>query len=141
MKTIYLIGSLRNPNVRELANQLRELSFDVFDDWHSAGPQADDIWQEYEQQRGHSYLQALQNLPAQHAFGFDLKHLQRADIGVMLMPTGKSCHLELGYMLGQGKLGYVLFDKEPERWDLMYRFATGLFMDRASLFAELKSIA
>ena len=39
------------------------------------------------------------------------------------MPGGKSAHLELGYMIGRGKRCFVLFDKEPERWDLMYQFA------------------
>jgi hypothetical protein len=55
------------------------------------------------------------------------------------MPAGKSGHLELGYMLGQGKRGYVLFDKEPERWDIMYQFATDDFFCKEELVAELKN--
>jgi hypothetical protein len=34
--------------------------------------------------------------------------------------------LELGVSIGQGKTAYVLVD-DPERWDVMYQFATGVF--------------
>jgi len=136
-ETIYLIGSLRLPAVREFAEELREAGLDVFDDWHAAGPEADDIWQTYEQHRGRSYLEALEGHHAKMVFDFDLKHLTRASVAVLVLPGGKSAHLELGYMLGQRKRGYVLFDKEPERWDVMYQFATGLFMDKKKLIEEL----
>jgi hypothetical protein len=56
------------------------------------------------------------------------------------MPTGKSGHLELGYSLGKGKRGYILFDQEPERWDVMYQFATGIFFNQDDLLAELRRI-
>ena len=42
---IYLIGSLRNEEVPKLARRLREaLNVEVFDDWFSPGPKADDFW-------------------------------------------------------------------------------------------------
>ena len=137
-ETVYLISSLRGDAVRGFAEELRECGFDVFDDWHAAGSAADDIWQEYERFRGRSYLEALKGYHAKHAFDFDRAHIMRADFGVLLMPAGKSAHLELGFMLGQRKRGYVLFDKEPERWDLMYQFATGVFINKEALFAEIK---
>jgi len=56
---VYLIGSLRNPAVPELANTIRALGYDVFDDWYAAGPEADDKWRDYEKARGHTYKQAL----------------------------------------------------------------------------------
>ena len=58
----------------------------------------------------------------------------------MVMPAGKSGHLELGYMLGQGKKGYILFDKEPDRWDVMYQFATGVFFNKEELINELITV-
>ena len=39
------------------------------------------------------------------------------------MPAGKSGHIEFGYLVGQGKPGFVLFDAVPERYDVMYQFA------------------
>jgi len=138
---IYLIGSLRNENVPMLAKELREhLNIEIFDDWFSPGPKADDYWRDYEKLRGSTYKQALNNYAGKHVFEFDKHHIDRLSIGVLYMPAGKSGHLELGYMLGQGKRGYILFDKEPERWDVMYQFATNIFFDKSELIAELKEV-
>ena len=134
----YLIGSLRNENVPHLANKLRKLGFkEVFDDWFSPGPEADDFWRKYEKVRGSSYKQALDNWAGKHVFEFDKFHIERSDIGILYMPAGKSGHLELGYLLGRGKKGYILFDKEPERWDVMYQFANGVFFNFRDLKKEL----
>lgn len=133
MKSIYIIGSLRNPGIVALGNKLRQLGYEVFDDWFAAGPEADDYWQKYEQARGRTYAQALKGLSVDHVFQFDKKHLDAADYAILLMPAGKSGHLELGYHLGKGKIGFILFDKEPERWDAMYLFADGVFFDEAKL--------
>ena len=139
-KVIYLIGSLRNPEVNRLATAMRMLGFEVFDDWTAAGPTADDSWRDYEKQRGHSYVEALQGYAAKHVFAFDMHHLLRCDLAVMLMPAGKSGHLELGYVLGKGKPGYVLFDQEPERFDVMYQFATGVFSKEEDLLRALSKL-
>ena len=64
-KVIYLIGSLRNPEVPVLGRRLREVGFDVFDDWFAAGPIADDSWQDYEKGRGRSYNDALKSFAVQ----------------------------------------------------------------------------
>ena len=136
---IYLIGSLRNPEIPHIANRLQGVGFDVFDDWFAPGPHADDEWQAYETIRGRSYAEALKGYAARHIYDFDSSHLQRADIAVMVMPTGKSGHLELGWMLGQGKPGYVLFDKEPERWDVMYQFAWDVFFSEGDLIDTLSA--
>ena len=135
---IYLIGSLKNENIPIIATELREiLKIEIFDDWFSPGPDADDYWRQYEKTRGSTYKQALSNWAGKHVFEFDKHHIDRLDIGVLVMPAGKSAHLELGYMLGQGKRGYVFFDKEPERWDVMYQFATNVFFNKEELINEL----
>lgn len=138
-KAIYLIGSLRNPEINRVANELRKLGFEVFDDWTAAGPNADDCWRDYEKQRGHDYAEALQGYAAKHVFALDVFHINRCDIVVLVMPAGKSGHMELGYALGKGKPGFVLFDQEPERFDVMYQFATGVFLSEETLFDALKS--
>lgn len=99
----------------------------MFDDWFAAGPIADDSWKEYEQNRGHTYIEALNNYAAKHVFSFDKHHLDRVDAGILVYPAGKSAHLEMGYLAGQGKPTYILFDGDPEldRWDVMLQFATG----------------
>ena len=135
---IYLIGSLRSPRVRQVALELRQAGHDVFDDWHACGAEADSEWRAYEMERGRSYQEALASLFAQHAFHFDLRHIQAADIGVLVLPAGKSGHLELGYMIGRGQRGYILLDGEPEGWDLMYLLAHGVFYSVEDLLPRLK---
>lgn len=133
-KVIYVIGSLRNEKIPLLANEIRTLGFEVFDDWFSPGPEADEFWRKYEKGRGSSYKQALSNWAGKHIFEFDKHHIDRADIGVLVMPAGKSGHMELGYMIGQGKPCFVFFEEEPERWDIMYGFASNVCFS----FDELK---
>jgi len=137
---IYVIGSLRNPKVPEIAERLRALGHDVFDDWFAAGPEADDYWQKYEQGRGHTLAQALKGRAAQNVYWFDRNNLTRADVGVLVLPAGKSGHLELGWMLGKGMKGYILLDREPERFDVMYAFANGVFTEIEELEVALGRI-
>jgi nucleoside 2-deoxyribosyltransferase len=139
MSSVYLIGSLRNPEVPKVAAALRSCGHDVFDDWYAAGEKADDAWKEYEQQRNHTYIEALQGYAAQHVFQYDREHLNRCGVGVLMLPAGRSGHLELGIMLGQGKPGYILLDDEAARWDVMYNFATGVFWQIGDLAMALRS--
>ena len=136
---IYLIGSLANRGIVALANRLRDEGWDVFDDWISPGEEADEKWREYEQLRGRGYKEALNGRHAHHIFEFDFKHLQEADVVVMVLPCGRSGHLELGWAIGQGKPAYILFDGEPERYDLMYALVDDVFFSEQSLFDALRT--
>jgi hypothetical protein len=135
---IYLIGSLRSLRVPLVAKALRAEGFDIFDDWYTPGRDTDDYWQEYEKARGHTYKEALEGWHAKHVFAFDLFHLKRAAAGILLLPAGKSGHLELGWLLGQGKPGYILLNGEPDRYDMMYQFATAVHTNLEDLVKDLK---
>jgi hypothetical protein len=137
MANIYLIGSLRNTEIVNIANKLRNAGHEVFDDWWSASENADDCWRDHEKAKGHDYKTALQGYAAKHVYNFDKFHLDRNDIAVLALPAGKSAHLELGYVIGCGKPGYILLDN-PERWDVMYQFASGVFYNVEELIEELK---
>jgi hypothetical protein len=124
-KVLYLIGSLRNPRIPELAKRLREEMPDVeiFDDWYAAGPEADDYWKAYEQGRGRTYVEALSGLAAKHVFSFDKFHLDRASHILLVLPAGKSGHMEAMYgRYGAGAETAILLDPEDVRWDVMYQF-------------------
>ena len=140
-KVIYLIGSLRNPAIPILGNSLRKLGYEVFDDWYAAGPEADDKWRDYEIARGHSYGEALEGFAARHVFEFDKHHLDRADIGVLALPAGRSGHLELGYLVGRGIPSFILFEDIPERYDVMNLFATKVCFNFNQLQEALKEKA
>lgn len=137
-KSIYVIGSLRNPVVPKVAEALRSVGLDAFDDWYAAGPEADDYWRDYEKSRGHNFKQALSNHAAKNVFEFDKRHLNRVDMGILVMPAGKSGHLELGYLVGLGKPGFILLDGEPERFDVMCQFATEVFLSQEEMLDYFK---
>lgn len=138
INSIYIIGALKNQEVVSLANELTAEGFEAFADWITPGPEADTFLLNYAKARGLNYKQAMQSYAAKHVFEFDKYHIDRCDAVVMLMPCGKSGHLELGYARGQGKPGFILFDKEPERFDVMYQFASDIFFSKTDLFDELE---
>lgn len=138
MRSIYLIGSLRNRSIIELGNDIRKSGIDVFDSWLGASPDADDSWQDYANRRGLSYQEALADYGAQCIFNFDKYHLDRCDGSVLVMPAGKSGHIELGYTVGRGKPAWVLFDKMPERFDVMYNFTKGIFFEKEKLIEAVR---
>lgn len=141
MKKLYIIGSLRNPLIPVTAHALRSRlpGVEIFDDWYAAGPEADDYWMAYEKARGRTFTEALKGYAAENVFNFDRRHLDQADGALLVLPAGKSGHLELGYMAGKGKwTGILLADEqEPDRWDVMYGFASGVFRTLEDVVAEV----
>jgi hypothetical protein len=139
MSNIYLVGSLKHPIVPIVARRLRAEGHDVFDDWHGCGPEADLHWRNYERNRGHKFIEALYQPLATHAFEFDRVNMEARDVGILVFPAGKSGHIELGHFIfTPGKRGYILLrDEDPADWDLMYRFATGVFTDMDQLCMAL----
>lgn len=135
---LYLIGALKNPEIPRLASKLRQNGWDVFDDWFAAGPEADDYWRDYEKGRGRGIVEALQGHAGRHVFGFDKQHLDEAGTGLLVLPAGRSGHLELGYMAGLGRPCYVLLAGDPDRYDVMYQFATRVFATEDELLENLR---
>ena len=121
---IYIIGSLRNPKIPEVGNAVRAAGFEAFDDWHGTGPQADDHWYEYEKLRGRSFPEALAGRAAQNTFALDRDNILRSEGVIMVLPAGRSGHMEFGFARRGGVPGVILLDKEPDRYDVMYNFAS-----------------
>lgn len=147
MTSVYLIGSLRNPAVPDLAKLLRaETGVEVFDCWYAAGPEADDYWQAYATARGQTYDEALRDYPAQHVFQYDKRHLTRCDAAVLVLPAGKSGHMEFGWFMGRREAiglpanGFIYMPEEPERYDVMYAFATRVCADVQQLVKEIEQL-
>lgn len=138
---LYIVGSLRNPEIPNIANRLRAEGFDVFDDWYAAGPEADDHWKAYEQARGRTYKEALKGAAAKNVFAFDKKNIDASDAIVLVLPAGRSGHIETGYAAGTGKKAFVLMEGDSERWDVMYQFCTTVVYSVDELIGELNGVA
>lgn len=135
---LYLSGSLRNPRIPVLAEELRGYGIDVVDDWFAAGPEADDYWQAYEKGRGRSFGQALRGRAAEHVALFDRAFISVADFVGAVLPAGKSTMLEVGYAAMLGKTTFLLTDnEEPERYDVMPQVVDIVVPDVRALVSAL----
>jgi hypothetical protein len=121
---IYIIGSLRNKNIPTVGNAVRAAGFEAFDDWWGTGEKADDHWFEYEKIRGRSFVEALAGRAAQNTFALDRDNILRSEGVIMVMPAGRSGHIEFGWAARGGVPAVILLEEEPERYDVMYNFAT-----------------
>jgi len=139
IKSIYIIGSLKNPEILSVHKELEALGLEPFSDWKCPGPDADDFLRDYYRERGLSYSEILESYGVRHVFEFDRYHLSRCDAALMVMPAGKSGHLELGYCVGLDKPAFILMDQEPERVDVMHAFATKVFMNRKEMNEYFRS--
>ena len=136
---IYVASSWRNENQPAIVERLKICGFDVYDFRHpvtgDAGFHWSEIDPEWQSWSPDDYIEKLRHQTAERGFAFDYAALNQCDIAVLVMPCGRSAHLELGYMLGQGKPGYILLtEAEPE---LMYKMATGIYSNIDVLALEL----
>lgn len=63
----------------------------------------------------------------QRAFKEDKKHIDWADAVVMILPCGRSAHLEAGYAKGCGKRFFIWGELVKGEFDVMYGFADGIY--------------
>lgn len=138
MTSVYVIGSLRGPRVPVVARALRDAGYDAFDSWWSAGPDADDRWRDHEITKGSSYPEALASYAARNVFAFDRFHLNRCHAAVLVLPAGRSCHLEAGVTAANKPVHVLLPDgAAPERWDVMTQFLDGVHHDISGVLGAL----
>lgn len=76
------------------------------------------------------YLEGIEHPRAVEGFKLDFEAMEMCDTCVLVLPCGRSAHLELGWFVGQGKRIAILLD-DPVTPELMYRMvdhiATSLF--------------
>jgi hypothetical protein len=98
--------------------------------WQSVDP-------DWRQWTSAQYRAALEHPAAIAGFKRDYDAMQWADTCVLVLPCGRSAHIEAGYFNGAGKALYILqLDAmEPE---LMYRMATAICLSVDELLERLK---
>lgn len=95
-----------------------------------------DISAEWKDWTPEKFRESLEHPDAIAGFSADYDAMKWADCCVLLLPCGRSAHLEAGYFWGAGKpLHIMLSDGEPE---LMYKGATGIHVNLIELNAALE---
>ena len=86
----------------------------------------------------HNAKSILHEPQVRRAFEEDKKWLDWADVCILILPAGKSAHLEAGYTKGSGKKLIIYQDEFPfGDFDVMYGFADVVTDDMGALIAWL----
>ena len=136
---IYVASSWRNIMQPGVVAMLRSMGHEVYDfknpepgnngfSWALIDPG----WMTWTPEE---HVAALQHPVAQAGFARDMKALRECDVCVLVLPCGRSAHLELGWAAGHGKKTYVL-EVEPIEPDLMYLMCDRIFTDIGSMISH-----
>lgn len=122
---VYVASSWRNPQHLALVYALRDVGHEVYNfrDPHGDGTDAGFHWSEidprWKQWTPGQFRDRLEHPIAVGGYEKDRNAMDWAQAFVLVMPCGRSAHLELGWACGAGKPTLILLsDGEPE---LMYR--------------------
>lgn len=126
---IYVASSWRNPSQPEVVTRLRNAGHEVYDFRNPAPDNTGFSWRDvdpdWQKWTPAEFCEGLNHPVAARGFGYDMDALDAADAVVLVMPCGRSAHLELGYAAGAGKRTAILLSEgEPE---LMYLMVDRLF--------------
>lgn len=109
-----------------MLEELRAVGHEVYDFKNPAPGDSGFSWKQVHEKPPsewgvEEYLQALEHKRAREGFANDMAALEGCDACVLVLPCGRSAHLELGYATGAGKIAVVLCEKldEPELMYLM----------------------
>lgn len=121
---IYVASSWRNEYQPSVVSALRDNGHEVYDFRHDGfgWSQVDPEWKNWtKEQYCWLMLEASRNAGSVIAKGFsrDMEALSACDLCVLVLPCGRSAHLEAGWAKGAGKGLIVLLFGELEP-DLMY---------------------
>ncbi len=144
--SIYLASSWRNPHQPTVLAALRDAGFLVYDFKNPGEGHRGFSWSEIDPEwrswTPRDWREALAHPIAQRGYSLDRAGMDGADVCVLLLPSGRSAHLEAGYMAGQGKPGFTLA-LEPVEADLMQLLLGGpenICVSIQELIARLKGV-
>lgn len=153
---IYVASSWRNDQQPDVVHALRQAGHAVYDfkgsrlgfadataapshprEEGNGGFRWTDIDPNWKSWSPDQFRKALENSVAIHGLARDYAALTTCDACVLVMPCGRSAHLEAGHVLGAGgKLIILLADGEPE---LMYGMAHALCISMEEVIEQLAS--
>ncbi len=137
---IYVASSWKNEEQPGIVHLLRAAGNEVYDfrnpqdeDDGFSWSEVDSDWKNWTPEQ---YLAGLKHPAAQRGFDLDWRAMEWANVGVLVLPCGKSAHLEAGYFVGARKRLYILMlgQDTPE---LMYKMATKVCTSEEDLIAAL----
>lgn len=128
-RRIYVASSWRCPTQPAVVQALRDAGHEVYDFRNPPGKtgfgwsEIDPDWLDWTID---AYRDRLDHPRAVDGFGADFDAMQWADTFVLVLPCGRSAHLELGWAVGAGKRTSILLSQNGFEPELMYRMVDHL---------------
>lgn len=141
MARIYVASSWRNPYQENVVSALRLKGYKVYDFKNPPHTGKGFTWEEIDP-KWRSWTapevryRLLVSPIAARGFLSDLRGLQWCDTCVLVMPCGRSAHLEAGWSAGAGKRVIVLLEHGPSKGtdpELMWLFANDIVLSISEL--------
>lgn len=132
---IYVASSWRNNYQPAIVATLQAAGFPTYDFREPQPGKSGFSWSDISKRWMHwttsEYIAALDTPIAKEGFGNDMTALRECDICILVLPCGRSAHLELGYAAGAGKKTAILCmtDAEPELMNKMVHHISPGVMD------------
>lgn len=139
MSKIYVASSWRNDIQPVVVECLRGLGHEVYDFKNPREGDNGFAWADVSLKADGcnftQYREGIDHPIAQAGYASDFDAMTLADTCVLVLPSGRSAHIEAGWMKGAGKRLAILFHGEPVVTpELMYLMADHLAPDFHSLF-------
>ena len=144
MTKLYVASSWRNPIYPGVIQSLREAGHECYDFRNPEGgtgfgwSQIDEHWKNWSLGQ---YAEALKHEIAGAGFHSDFDAMKWAEQLVLVLPSGRSAHVEAGWAAGANKKVHVYIPEElPGSWEpeLMYLCFTSISKDIAGLLYMLE---
>jgi hypothetical protein len=153
---IYVASSWRNEARQQaVVRALREASHVVYDfrnpspgdtgfGWHQCATNGEDPGAFRDMMQDPAFFRdhVLTHPVADAGFRKDMTALRDADLTVLVLPCGRSAHLELGFAIGDGQHTIVLLDDPMSEPELMYKACSAIcvtideVLERADQYAS-----
>ncbi|MDQ2624972.1 MAG: nucleoside 2-deoxyribosyltransferase domain-containing protein [Actinomycetota bacterium] len=123
-----------------VVDAIRAAGFNAYDFRNPEGgtgfawSEIDPAWEEW---TAAEYVAALKHPRAVEGFASDFEAMQRADIVVLVLPCGRSAHLELGWAVGAGRRTAIL-TRDGEEPELMAKMVDHITADLDDLLSWMQ---
>lgn len=133
---IYVASSWRNAHQPAVVRVLREAEHEVYDFRNPPHGRGGFAWSDIDPNwltwSPEEWRDALNHPLAIEGFSADYEGMQWADACVLVLPSGRSSHLEAGWFAGKGK-AVMVYAPEPVEPDLMVKLCLGISTDMDQL--------
>ena len=139
---IYTASSWRNQYYDNILSELHKEGYTIYNfrnprpnDYGFAWKQIDPQWEKWTIPE---YLKGLEAPLAVKGFESDFWGIETADVCVLILPCGRSAHLEAGFFVGHPRKKLIIYITETIEPELMYKMADSIVTNMTDLKTTLR---